>query len=66
MNKIVTIGDKQYVIVDNQEIDDIDEEIMFELSIPEGGTVFVVGMFDDFIGTPIKKVYKIISISKLL
>ena len=66
MNKIVTIGDKQYVIADNQDIDNIDEEIMFELSIPEAGTVYVVGMFDDFIGTPIKKVYKIISISKLL
>lgn len=66
MNKIVTIGDKQYVIVDNQEIDDIDEEIMFELSIPEAGTVYVVGMFNDFVGQPIKKVYKIISISKLL
>lgn len=66
MNKTVNIGEKQYVIADNQEIDDIDEEVMFELSIPEAGTVYVVGMFDDFMGTPIKKVYKIISISKLL
>ena len=66
MNKVVNIEDKQYVIADNQDIDNIDEEIMFELSIPEAGTVYVVGMFDDFIGTPIKKVYKIISISKLL
>lgn len=65
MNKVVNIEDKQYVIADNQDIDNIDEEIMFEL-FPEGGTVYVVGMFDDFMGTPIKKVYKIISVSKLL
>ena len=66
MNKVVNIGEKQYVIADNQEIDDIDEEIVFELSIPEAGTVYVVGMFDDLLGQPIKKVWKIISTSKLL
>jgi hypothetical protein len=66
MNKTVNIGNKQYVIADNQEIDDIDEEIVFELSIPEDGTVYVVGVFDDLLGQPIKKVWKIISTSKLL
>jgi hypothetical protein len=66
MNKTVNIGNKQYVIADNQEIDDIDEEIVFELLIPEDGTVYVVGVFDDLLGQPIKKVWKIISTSKLL
>ena len=66
MNKIINIENKQYVITDSQDIDDADEEIVFELIIPEAGTVFVVGMFNDFLGQPIKKVWKIVNVSKLL
>jgi hypothetical protein len=51
----VNIDDQEYNLTDEEEFDDISEEIVFEI-----GGKFVVGMFDDMLGAPIDKVWKII------
>jgi hypothetical protein len=47
--------DIEYKITDEEEFDDPEEEVIFEID-----GKFVLGMFDDMLGTPIDKVWKII------
>jgi hypothetical protein len=51
----VNIDDQEYNLTDEEEFDGISEEIVFEID-----GEFVVGMFDDLLGAPIDKVWKII------
>ena len=51
----VNIDDYEYHLTDEEDFDDISEEIVFEID-----GKFVVGMFDDMLGAPIDKVWKII------
>lgn len=59
MEKKITIDNEVYLVTDDQKIE-IDEELAFEIQIPESGTIYVLGMWDDLLGQPIKKVWKIL------
>ena len=59
MEKKITIDNEVYLVTDDQKIE-IDEELVFEIQIPESGTIHVLGMWDDLLGQPIKKVWKIL------
>jgi hypothetical protein len=51
----VDIDGSDFELTDEEEFGDISEEIVFEI-----GGKFVIGMFDDMLGAPIDKVWKII------
>ena len=51
----VNIDGYDYKLTDEEEFSDPEEEIVFEI---EGK--FVIGMFDDMLGAPIDKVWKIV------
>jgi hypothetical protein len=56
----INIDGKEYEITDEQTIEST-EELIFELrSYSDKDTKFVVGCFDDLLGSPIKKVWKIL------
>jgi len=56
----INIEGKEYKITDEQTIEST-EELVFELrSYSDKETKFAVGCFDDLLGSPIKKVWKII------
>lgn len=55
MVQTIYIEDFEYKITDEEEFDNPEEEIVFEI---DGD--FIVGMFDDMLGAPIDKVWKII------
>ena len=56
----INIEGKEYKITDEKTIEST-EELIFELrSYSDKETKFVVGCFDDLLGSPIKKVWKII------
>ena len=59
MEKKITINNEVYLVTDDQMIQ-IDEELVFEIQMPESNTTYVLGMWDDLLGTPIKKVWKIL------
>ena len=59
MEKKITIDNKVYLVTDDQRIQ-IDEELVFEIQMPESNTTYVLGMWDDLLGSPIKKVWKIL------
>ena len=60
MVKTIDIDGKEYNITDEQQIQST-EKLIFELrSYSDKDNKFVVGCFDDLLGSPIKKVWKII------
>lgn len=59
MEKKITIENEVYLVTDDQKIH-IDEELVFEIMIPESGAVYVLAMWDDLLGQPINKVWKIL------
>lgn len=60
MVKTIDIDGKEYNITDEEQIQST-EELIFELrSYSDKDNKFVVGCFDDLLGSPIKKVWKII------
>jgi hypothetical protein len=61
VEKKIVIGDLEYLVTDKQPIHEF-EELIFELKI-NGRTSYVRGMADDLLGSPIKKVWKILEVS---
>lgn len=60
MIKTIEIEGKTYTVTDEQQIQST-EDLIFELrSYSDKDSKFVVGCFDDLLGSPIKKVWKII------
>lgn len=59
MEKKITIEKEVYLISDEQEIH-IDEELVFEIETDRSDATYCIGMFDDLLGSPIKKVWKIL------
>lgn len=60
MIKTIDIDGKTYTVTDEQQIQST-EDLIFELrSYSDKDSKFVVGCFDDLLGSPIKKVWKII------
>ena len=61
MTKEVIIQGKKYTVVDDRFID-LDEDLVFEIKPDrnEETTIHVIGMWNDMLGSPIKKVWKIV------
>jgi hypothetical protein len=61
MEKNIIIGDLEYTVTDD-EIIHAKDELIFELNV-NGRISYVRGMFDDLLGSPIQKVWKILEVS---
>lgn len=61
MTKEVNIQGKKYTVVDDQFIG-LNEDLVFELKLDrnEETTIHVIGMWNDMLGSPVKKVWKIV------
>ena len=61
MTKEVNIQGKKYTVVDDRFID-LDEDLVFEIKPDrnEETTIHVIGMWNDMLGSPVKKVWKIV------
>ena len=60
MEKNITIGDMDYLVTDEETIHQGDE-LVFEIkTIRDTDPTFVVGLWEDLLGRPIVKVWKII------
>lgn len=59
MEKKIKIKDEVYLVTNDQMIG-IDEELVFELKNNNSKTSYVIGLFDDLLGAPVKKVWKIL------
>lgn len=56
----ININGKDYIVTDEESIDST-EELIFEIkNYNDKESKFVVGCFDDLLGSPIKKVWKIL------
>jgi len=61
MTKVIIIDDKTYTI-SNEARYSVEEELVFE--IRQGRDYqFVIGMWNDILGLPVRKVWKIVGIS---
>lgn len=62
MEKQIRADGKIYLVTDEQDID-ASQEIIFEIKNPDKKrTFYAVAMFDDLLGSPIQKVWKILKI----
>ena len=61
MTKEVNIQGKKYMVVDDQFIG-LNEDLVFELKLDrnEETTIHVIGTWNDMLGSPVKKVWKIV------
>jgi hypothetical protein len=60
MTKIINVDGMDYKVSDRESIK-IDDELIFEIKNDDDvESKFVIAMFDDMLGLPIKKVWKII------
>ena len=61
MTKEVNIQGKKYMVVDDQFIG-LNEDLVFELKLDrnEETTIQVIGTWNDMLGSPVKKVWKIV------
>jgi hypothetical protein len=60
MEKKITIDDMDYMVTDEERIDQSDELIFEIRERRDMEHTFVVGMWDDLLGSPIQKVWKIL------
>jgi len=64
MEKIITIDKVDYSVTDEETIHKGDE-LIFEIKINRSSdATFVVGLWEDLLGLPIQKVWKILSKEK--
>ena len=64
MEKIITINKVDYSVTDEETIHQGDE-LIFEIKINRSSdATFVVGLWEDLLGLPIQKVWKILSKEK--
>lgn len=60
MEKKITINDMDYMVTDEERINQSDELIFEIRERRDMEHTFVVGLWDDLLGTPIQKVWKIL------
>lgn len=60
MEKNITINEVDYMVTDEERIDQSDELIFEIRERRDSEHTFVVGMWDDLLGIPIQKVWKIL------
>ena len=60
MTKIISIDGKDYNVTDEEQIHS-DEILIFEIrNYSDKDSKYAIGHFDDLLGSPIKKVWKIL------
>lgn len=62
MIKQVTINNKIYTVSDSDTYS-AEEELIFEIR-QDKQNVFVVGMWEDLLGSPVRKIWKIVGVSE--
>jgi hypothetical protein len=60
MEKNITINEVDYMVTDEERIDQTDELIFEIRERRDSEHSFVIGMWEDLLGTPIQKVWKIL------
>ncbi len=64
MTQTITVKDMDYLVTDEETIQKEDEMIFEVRNRRERDSTFVLGMWDDLLGSPIQKVWKIVSKKK--
>ena len=64
MTQTITVKDMDYLVTDEETIQKEDEKIFEVRNRRESDSTFVIGMWDDLLGSPIQKVWKIVSKKK--
>ena len=64
MIQTLTVKDMDYLVTDEETITQEDEMIFEVRNRRENDSTYVVGMWDDLLGAPIQKVWKIVSKTK--
>ena len=64
MTQTITVKDMDYFVTDEETITK-DDEMIFEIrNRRETDSTYVIGMWDDLLGSPINKIWKIVSKTK--
>jgi hypothetical protein len=64
MIQTLTVKDMDYLVTDEETITQEDEMIFEVRNRRESDSTYVVGMWDDLLGAPIQKIWKIVSKTK--
>jgi hypothetical protein len=64
MKQTITVKDMDYLVTDEETITKEDEMIFEIRNRRETDSSYVIGMWDDLLGSPIKKIWKIVSKTK--
>jgi hypothetical protein len=64
MKQTITIKESDYLVTDEETITKEDEMIFEVRRRKESDATFVVGQWDDLLGSPIQKVWKVVSKTK--
>jgi hypothetical protein len=64
MTQTITVKDMDYLVTDEETITTEDEMIFEIRNRRETDSTYVIGMWDDLLGSPIKKIWKIVSKTK--
>jgi hypothetical protein len=64
MKQTITVKDMDYLVTDEETITKEDEMIFEIRNRRETDSTYVIGMWDDLLGSPIKKIWKIVSKTK--
>jgi hypothetical protein len=64
MKQTITIKELDYLVTDEETITKEDEMIFEVRRRKESDATFVVGKWDDLLGSPIQKVWKVVSKTK--
>lgn len=64
MKQTITVKDMDYLVTDEETITKEDEMIFEVRNRRETDSTYAIGMWDDLLGSPIKKIWKIVSKTK--
>lgn len=64
MIQTLTVKDMDYLVTDEETITQEDEMIFEVRNRRESNSTYVVGMWEDLLGAPIQKIWKIVSKTK--
>jgi hypothetical protein len=64
MIQTLTVKDMDYLVTDEETITKEDEMIFEVRNRRESDSTYVLGMWDDLLGAPIQKIWKIVSKTK--
>jgi len=64
MIQTLTVKDMDYLVTDEETITQEDEMIFEVRNRRESGSTYVVGTWEDLLGAPIQKIWKIVSKTK--